>query len=87
MREEAGLGRREEAIGYGDGKFGEDAADLVRRDKGAGRSDEIAGEIARGQAAVRGVGMGVAEAAGIGSGGKGAAAPIGETTLAAVVRR
>jgi len=59
----------------------------VRRDQGAGHSDEVASEITRGQAAVRGVGMGVAEAAGIGSGGEGTAASIGETALAAIVCR
>ena len=48
MREEAGFGGRKEAIGDGEGEFGEGAADFVRRDQGPGRSDEIAGEIARG---------------------------------------
>src|SRR5258708_39633156 len=62
MREEAGFGRREEAIGDGDGEFGEDAAHFMRGDQGAARGDEFAGGIGGTKAAVRGVDMGVAEA-------------------------
>ena len=85
MRQEAGFGRREEAVGYGDGEFGEDSADFVGGDHGAARGDEFAGEIGGAKAAVRAVGMGVAEAVGIGSGGKGAAASVGEVKLASSV--
>jgi hypothetical protein len=48
MREDAGFGGREKAIGDSEGEFGEGAADFVRRDQGAGRGDEFAGEIAGG---------------------------------------
>ncbi len=74
MREEAGFGRREEAIGDGDGEFGEDA-----------RGDEFAGEIGGTKAAVRGVGMGVAEAVALRMSGEGAAASIGESKSASSV--
>ena len=83
MREEAGFGRREEAIGDGDGEFGEDTTDFVGGDHGAARSDEFAGEIGGAKAAVRGVGMGVAEAVTLRMSGQGAAASIGEGESAA----
>src|SRR5258708_39075608 len=57
MREEAGFGRREEAIGDGDGEFGEDAADFMRGDQGAARGVEFAGEIGGTKAAGLGGGM------------------------------
>jgi len=82
MHQEAGFGGREEAIGYGDGEFGEDATDFVRGNYGAGLGDEFASEIRRTKAAVRGVGMGVAEAVAFGMGGEGASASIGESKLA-----
>jgi hypothetical protein len=85
MRQDAGFGGREEAIGYGDGEFGEDAADFVGWDHGAARGDEFAGEIGRAKAAVRGVSMGVAEAVVLGMSGEGAAASIGESKLAASI--
>jgi hypothetical protein len=62
MRQLAGFGGSEEAIGYGDGKFGEDAADFVRGNGSALRGREFAGEIGRAKPAVRRVGMRVAEA-------------------------
>jgi hypothetical protein len=83
MREEAGFGRREEAIGDGDGEFGEDAADFMRGDQGAARGDEFAGEIGGTKAAVRGVG--VAEAVALRMSGEGAAASIGESKSASSV--
>jgi len=86
MREEAGFGRREEAIGDGDGEFGEDATDFAGGDQGAARGDEFAGEIGGTKAAVRGVGMGVAKAVAVGVSGEGASASIGELKLATVVR-
>jgi hypothetical protein len=85
MRQDAGFGGREEALGHGEGEFGEDAKDFVGGDHGAARGDEFAGEIGGAKSAVRGVGMGVAEAVGIGSGGEGAAASIGESKLAASI--
>jgi len=85
MREEAGFGRREEAIGDGDGEFGEDATDFVGGDQGAARGDEFAGEIGGTKAAVRGVGMRVAKAVALRMSGEGAAASIGEVKLAAIV--
>jgi len=81
----AGFGGREEALGYGDGEFGQDATDFVGGDHRAARGKEFAGEIGGAEAAVRGVGMGVAEGIGIGSGGKGATASIGESKLASSV--
>jgi hypothetical protein len=81
----AGFGGREEAVGHSDGEFGEDAADFVRGDHGAARGDEFAGEIGGAKAAVRCVGMGVAEAVALWVGGEGAAASIGEVKLATVV--
>jgi len=86
MREEASFGRREEAIGYGDGEFCEDAADFTRGNQGAARGDEFAGEIGGAESAVRCVGMGVAKAVALRMSGKGAAASIGESKLASVVR-
>jgi hypothetical protein len=83
--EEAGFGGREEALGYGDGEFCEDAADFTRGNQGAARGDEFAGEIGGTKAAVRGVGMGVAEAVALRMSGQGAAASIGESKLASSV--
>jgi hypothetical protein len=85
MSEEAGFGGGEEALGEGDGEFGEDTADFAGGDQGAARGDEFAGEIGRTKAAVRGVGMGVAEAVAVGVGGEGATASIGESKLASSV--
>jgi hypothetical protein len=81
--EEAGFGGREEALGYGDGEFGEDATDFVGGDHGAARGDEFAGEIGGAKSAVRGVG--VAEAVAVGVSGEGASPSIGEVKLAAIV--
>jgi hypothetical protein len=83
MCEEAGFGGREEALRDGDGKFREDAADFARLNDGAARGDEFAGEIGGAKAAVRGVGMRVAEAVAVGVGGEGALASIGEGETAA----
>jgi hypothetical protein len=85
VRQEAGFGGREEALGYGDGEFGEDTADFVGGDHGAARGDEFAGEIGGAKSAVRGVGMGVAEAVAVGVSGEGASASIGESKLASSV--
>jgi hypothetical protein len=60
VRQEAGFGGREEAIGYGEGEFGEDATDFARGDHGAARGDELAGEVRGAKPAVRGVGMRIA---------------------------
>ena len=85
MREEAGFGRREEAIGDGDGEFGEDATDFAGGDQGAVRGDEFAGEIGGAETAVRGMGMGVAETVALMMSRERAAASIGEVKLAAIV--
>jgi len=85
VRQDAGFGGREEALGYGDGEFGEDTTDFARGNHGAARGDEFAGEIGRAKAAVRGVGMGVAEAVALRMSGEGAAASIGESKLAASI--
>src|SRR5580700_9171078 len=85
VRQDAGFGGREEALGYGDGEFGEDTTDFARGNHGAARGDEFAGEIGRAKAAVRGVGMGVAEAVASRVGGEGASAPVGESKLAASI--
>jgi len=85
MRQEAGFGGREEAVGYGDGEFSEDAADFVGGDHGAARGDEFAGEIGGAKAAVRCVGMAVAEAVALWVGRQAAAASIGEVKLASSV--
>ena len=53
------------------------------RDHGTARSDEFAGEIGGAESAVRGVGMGVAEAVAVGVSGEGASASIGEGEIAA----
>jgi hypothetical protein len=58
----------------------------VGGDHGAARSDEVAGKIGGAKAAVRGVGMGVAEAVALRMSGQGAAASIGESKLASLVR-
>ena len=79
--------RREEALGDGDGEFGEDSTDFVGGDHGAARGDEFAGEIGGTKAAVRRVGVRVAEAVALRVGGEGASASIGEAKLAAVVMR
>lgn len=76
---------RDEAIGDGDGEFGEDATDFARGNQGAARGDEFAGEIGRPETAVWGVGMGVTEAVSLWMSGKGAAASIGEVKLASSV--
>jgi hypothetical protein len=81
--EEAGFGGREEALGYGDRKFCEDTTDFARGDQSAAWGDEFAGEIGGAKAAVRGVGMRVAEAVAVGVGGEGALASIGEGETAA----
>jgi hypothetical protein len=86
MGEEAGFGGRKEALGDGDGEFGEDAADFAGGHQGAGRSDEFAGEIGGSKAAARGMSMRVAEAVADGVSGEGASASIGESKLAPVVR-
>jgi hypothetical protein len=78
MRQLAGFGGREEAIGDGDGELGEDAVDFVRGNGCVLRGGEFAGEIGRAKPAVRGVGMWVAEAVAFGMRGEGAAASIGE---------
>lgn len=65
------------AVGEGYGKFGLKAMDFFPG-VSAGCRGEFAGEIGRSKAAVRGVGMGVAEAVGVGSGGEGTAASIGK---------
>jgi hypothetical protein len=83
--EEAGFGGREEALGDGDGEFGEDTADFIGGDQGAARGDEFAGEIGGAKAAVWGVRMEVAEAVAVGVGREGAAASIGESKLASSV--
>jgi hypothetical protein len=85
VRQEAGFGWREEAIGYGDGEFGEDAADFVGGDHGAARGDEFAGEIGGAKSAVGGVSVGVAEAVALRMSGEGAAAPVGESKLASSI--
>jgi hypothetical protein len=85
MSQEAGFGGREETLGDGNGKLGEDAADFVRGNQGATRGDEFAGEIGWAEAAVRSVCMRVAEAFALRVGGEGAAASIGESKLAASV--
>jgi hypothetical protein len=85
MCQEAGFGGREEALGDGDGEFGEDTTDFARGNQGAARGDEFAGEIGGAKSAVRGVGMGVAEAVALRMSGEGAAASIGESKLAASV--
>ena len=81
----AGFGGREEALGYGDGEFGQDATDFVGGDEAAARGNEFVGEIGGSQAAVRGVGMGVAEAVALRMSGEGASASIGEVELASSV--
>jgi hypothetical protein len=48
MRQEAGFGGREEAIGYGDGELGEDAADFVRGNGSVLRGGKFTDEITRG---------------------------------------
>jgi hypothetical protein len=60
--QDAGLAGRDEAVGEGDGEFGEDAVDFCVGDGGAGGGSEFAGEIGGAKAAARGVGMRVAEA-------------------------
>jgi hypothetical protein len=85
MNEDAGFGGREEALGYGDGEFGEDTADFVGGDHGAARGDEFAGEIGGAKSAVRRVSMRVAESVALRMGGEGAAASIGESKLASSV--
>jgi len=58
----------------------------LRRDV-AGRGGEFAGEIGGAKAALRGVGVGVAEAVALGMSEEGAAAFIGEAKLATVFGR
>jgi len=55
--------------------------------RGAGVGGEFAGEIGGTKAAVRGVGVRVAEAVALGMSGEGAAASIGEAKLATVFGR
>lgn len=83
---DARFGGREEALGYGHREFGEGASDFVRGNYGAGLGDEFAGQIGGAKAAVRGVSMGVAEAVALRMSWEGAAASIGESKLASVVR-
>ena len=71
------------AVGQGDGKFGEDAVDFFGGDRGAVWGGEFAGEIGGAKAAVRGMGMRVAEAVPLGMSGEGAAASIGKGEAAA----
>ena len=59
--------------------------DFFGGDGGAGGRSEFAGEIGRAKAAVRGVGMRVAEAAALRMSGEGAAASISKLKLATVV--
>jgi len=81
--EKVGFGGREEALGYGDGEFCEDAADFTRRNQGATRGDEFAGEIGGTKSAVRGVSMRVAVAVALRMSGEGASASIGKGEIAA----
>jgi len=68
----------DQALGEGEGNFGEDALDFFGRDDGSGRGDEFAGKIGGAEAADRGVSVRVTETVGLQMGGLGAAASIGK---------
>jgi hypothetical protein len=80
---DAGVLGCEDAIGNGCGNFGEQAVDMGVVDGAAGDGFQFADEIGGAKPAVRGVGMVVAEAVGLWSGGEGAAASIGKAESAA----
>jgi hypothetical protein len=80
LADEAGVSWGEDAVGDGDGEFGEEAVDMCVVDRAAVDGFQFANEIGGTKAAVRGVGMGVAEAVGLGSGeGAGVLASHGES--------
>jgi hypothetical protein len=85
MVQDAELAEGNGAVGQSDGEFREDAVDFFGGNRGAGVGGEFAGEIGGAKAAVRGVGVGVAEAVALGMSGEGTAASIGEAKLATSV--
>ena len=78
LADDAGVPGGENAIGDGGGEFGEQAVNMCVVDRAAGDGFQFADEIGGAKPAVRGVGMVVAEAVGLWSGGEGAAASIGK---------
>lgn len=79
---DAELAHRNGAIGEGNWEFRQEAVNFCNGRSAGGRG-EFAGEIGRAKPAVLGVRMGVAEAVGLGIGGEGAAASVGEGESAA----
>jgi hypothetical protein len=69
LADEAGVSWGEDAVGDGVGEFGGEAVDMCVVDRAAVDGFQFANEIGGTKAAVRGVGMGVTEAVGLGSGG------------------
>jgi hypothetical protein len=78
LADEACVSWGEDAIGDGDGEFGEQAVDVCVVDRVAGDGFQFADEIGGSKATARGVGMGVAQAIGVRVGGERASASIGE---------
>jgi hypothetical protein len=76
LADDAGVSWGEHAIGDGGGEFGEQAVDMCVVDGAAGDGFQFADKIGGAKPAVRGVGVVVAEAVGLWSGGEGAAASI-----------
>jgi hypothetical protein len=85
LLQDAELAVGDGAVSEGDGEFGEDTMDFCGGDGGAGGGSEFASEIGGAKAAVRGVGMRVAETVALRMSREGAAASIGKLKLVTVV--